>query len=122
MDYFIGNSDEAEAFGKASGVEGDIDTIAKYMANLPKENAQRKRVAVITCGVDPTIVAIQGEDEVRRYPVHAIAQEAICDTTGAGDAFAGGLAAGIIEGKPLAECIDRGQWLANLTLVAIGAT
>ncbi len=123
VDYFIGNKDEVEAYGEASGVGKDAtaEAVAKYMANLPKENSQRKRVAIVTCGKDPTLVAVQGDDEVKRFPVRAIAQETICDTTGAGDAFAGGFSAGIIEGKSLAECIDMGQWLASLTLLGVGA-
>lgn len=37
------------------------------------------------------------------------------------DAFAGGLVAGIVEGKPLDESIDMGHWLASLGIKELGA-
>jgi adenosine kinase len=36
------------------------------------------------------------------------------------DAFAGGLVAGIVAGKPLDTCIDLGQWLAKLSIRELG--
>ena len=36
------------------------------------------------------------------------------------DAFAGGFVAGIVEGKPLEESIDMGQWLASLSIRELG--
>lgn len=36
------------------------------------------------------------------------------------DAFAGGFLAGIVEGKPLDECVDMGQWLAKLSIKELG--
>lgn len=98
----------------------DIPTIAKHLANLPKTNSKRKRVAIVTQGTDPTIAAVQGEDKVRTYPVHQISKEEITDTTGAGDAFAGGFMAGVVKGEELDKCIDRGQWLAALSLRELG--
>ena len=94
-DYVIGNESEAAAYAEAHNL-GTTDTaeIAKHLANLPKKNSQRKRMAVITQGTDPTIVAVQCEDKPRQFPVHAIDKSKICDTLGAGDAFAGGFLAG----------------------------
>ena len=123
VDYVLGNDSEAVAFAQSFqlGTE-DPKEIAKHMANMPKENRKQKRVAIVTRGTDTTLVATQGEDEVKEYPVHVIAKEEIKDTTGAGDAFAGGLCAGILEGKPLSKAIDMGQWLARLTLSGVGAS
>jgi len=123
VDYVLGNDSEAAAFAQAFqlGTE-DLKDIAKHIANMPKENSKRKRVAIVTRGTDATLVAIQGEDEVKEYPVHVINKEDIKDTTGAGDAFAGGLCAGILGGKTLSQSIDIGQWLASLTLSAVGPT
>ncbi|CAK7226050.1 adenosine kinase [Sporothrix bragantina] len=135
LDYVVGNEGEAAAFGNVHGISNidladvdgtatteDLKKIAQYMADLPKENTQRKRVAIVTHGSQPTLVAIQGETEVKEYPVHAIAKESIVDTLGAGDAFAAGLVAGIIEGKSLDTSIDQGQWLASLSLTQLGAS
>lgn len=36
------------------------------------------------------------------------------------DAFAGGFVAGIVEGKPLEQCIDMGHWLASLSIKELG--
>jgi adenosine kinase len=120
-DYVIGNETEAAAYAESHGLgTTDVKEIAKALANLPKENTQRKRVAIVTQGTEPTIVAVQGEDEVQEYPVHEIEKEKINDTTGAGDAFAGGLTAGIVEGKSLAEAVDMGQWLARLSIQELG--
>jgi adenosine kinase len=98
----------------------DIPTIAKHLANLPKKNNQRRRVAIVTQGTDPTIVAVQGEDDVKTFPVHQIDSKEIVDTTGAGDAFAGGFFAGIAKGEKLEVSVDMGQWLAAQSLRELG--
>ena len=117
----IGNETEAEAYADSHELgTKDVKEIAKALANLPKENSQRKRVAIITQGTEPTIVAVQGEDEVKEYPVHVISKEQINDTNGAGDAFAGGFCAGIVAGRSLDEAVDMGQWLARLSIQELG--
>jgi adenosine kinase len=120
-DIVIGNETEAAEFAKSHDIATeDLKEIAKAMANLPKVNGKRKRVAIVTQGTDPTLVATQGEDEVKEYPVPKIGQELINDTNGAGDAFAGGLVAGLVQGKTLDECVDMGQWLAKLSIQELG--
>ena len=74
----------------------------------------------MTQGTDPTVVAVQGEDELKTFPVHKIGSEEITDTTGAGDAFAGGFMAGVVKGAKLETCIDMGSWLAALGLRELG--
>ncbi|KAL8935817.1 MAG: hypothetical protein Q9211_004497 [Gyalolechia sp. 1 TL-2023] len=122
-DYIIGNETEAAAWAEAEGGEvkgkGPAE-IAVYMAGLKKANEGRKRTVVITQGTDPTVVAVQGEGKAREYPVRTIGAEEIYDTNGAGDAFAGGFVAGIVEGKSLEECVDMGQWLAKLSIQELG--
>jgi len=120
-DYVIGNETEAMAYADSHDLKThDIPTIAKHLANLPKENSKRKRTAIVTQGTDPTVVAVQGEDEVKQFPVHAIEKSQINDTTGAGDAFAGGFTAGVVEGKDLTTCVDMGSWLAQLSIKELG--
>jgi adenosine kinase len=119
-DYVIGNETEALAYADSHGLETkDIKEIAKHLAALPKANSKRERVAIITQGTLPTIVAENGK-EVKEYPVHAIDKSLINDTTGAGDAFAGGFIAGLVAGAPIAQCIDQGQWLAKLSIQELG--
>lgn len=120
-DYVVGNEDEAKAYADSHDLKThDIPAIAKHMSNLPKENKQRKRTVIITQGTEPTVVAIQGQEEVKQYPVHTIGKQEITDTLGAGDAFAGGFLAGIAEGKDLDTCIDMGSWLARLSIKELG--
>lgn len=120
-DYVIGNETEAAAYAESHDLASkEPKDVVKHLANLPKENGKRKRVAIITQGTEPTLVAIQGEDAVKEFPVHAIDPSKITDTNGAGDAFAGGLLAGIVEGKSLEESIDMGQWLARLSIQELG--
>ncbi|KAF2165188.1 hypothetical protein M409DRAFT_24572 [Zasmidium cellare ATCC 36951] len=120
-DYVIGNETEATSYADSHDLNThDIPTIAKHLANLPKENKQRKRVAIITQGTDPTVVAVQGEGDAKSWPVHPIGKEEIVDTTGAGDAFAGGFFAGVVQGKDIDSCVDQGQWLAAQSLRELG--
>lgn len=119
-DYVIGNETEALSYAESHGLETkDIKEIAKHLAGLPKANKNRERVAIITQGTDPTIVAVNGQ-EVKEIVVHAIDKSLINDTTGAGDAFAGGFVAGLVAGHSLEQCVDQGQWLAKLSIQELG--
>jgi adenosine kinase len=118
-DYVIGNETEALAYAESHGLETkDIKEIAKALAALPKKNEKRQRVAIITQGTEPTIVAINGQ--IKEYPVHAIDSKLINDTTGAGDAFAAGFTAGLVADVGLDQAIDQGQWLAKLSIQELG--
>ena len=118
-DYVIGNETEALSYAESHGLETkDIKEIAKHLAALPKTNKKRERVAIITQGTLPTVVATNGE--VKEYEVHPIDKSQINDTTGAGDAFAAGFTAGLVAGVPLAQSIDQGQWLAKLSIQELG--
>ncbi|KAL9103500.1 MAG: hypothetical protein Q9163_001456 [Psora crenata] len=120
-DYVIGNETEARCWAEGQGKETrDVKEIARLMAELPKVNKKRMRTVIITQGTEPTVIAVQGEDAVKEFPVHKIEEKEICDTNGAGDAFAGGFVAGIVEGKPLEECVDMGHWLARLSIRELG--
>ncbi|KAI9877058.1 MAG: adenosine kinase [Pleopsidium flavum] len=92
----------------------------------------------------------EGNVVIKEFPVRKVGTEEICDTNGAGthrthhqyqpitselrregrlltitvgrdrDAFAGGFVAGIVQGKPLEQAIDMGQWLASLSIRELG--
>ncbi|KAI9837474.1 MAG: hypothetical protein M1819_007122 [Sarea resinae] len=123
-DVLIGNETEALAYAESHNLDTkDIPTIAKHLAQLPKKNTSRPRTIFITQGLDPTIVATgnaSGEATVKSFSVIPIPKEEINDTNGAGDAFAGGLVAGIVQGKTLEQSIDMGQWLAKLSIHELG--
>jgi ribokinase len=58
--------------------------------------------------------------DLRIWEVPA-AMVATVDSTGAGDAFCGALAAGLAEGRPLAEAVDRAVSAAALATTRVGA-
>lgn len=122
VDFVFGNENEAETWAKVNGLSQgtSIPDIAKALSNTEKANKQRPRVVIITQGTDPTLVAVAGEDEVRSYPVLPIDPKLICDTTGAGDAFAAGFLAGVVEGDSIETCVKKGQWLAKLSIQELG--
>ncbi|KAF2194854.1 Ribokinase-like protein [Zopfia rhizophila CBS 207.26] len=123
-DILIGNETEAVAYAESHNLNTkDVKEIAKAIATLPKKNNKKPRTVIITQGTDPTIAAIAkegGDVEIKEAPVHAIQNENINDTNGAGDAFAGGFVAGVVQGKPLETSIDMGQWLARLSIQELG--
>ncbi|KAJ5104522.1 hypothetical protein NUU61_001869 [Penicillium alfredii] len=123
-DYTFCNETEARSYATSHewGIE-DVVEIAKKLAQLPKKNTQRPRIAIVTQGTLPTVVGIaspNGDVQVKEFNVHEIAKEAINDTNGAGDAFAGGFVAGILQGKSLEDSIDMGQWLASKSIQELG--
>jgi adenosine kinase len=123
-DYIIGNETEARSYAASHDLNTeDTTVIAKHLAQLPKENKQRSRIAVVTQGTDPTIVAIakpDGSVDVKTFDVHPIDKDQINDTNGAGDAFAGGFVAGIVLDKDIDSCVHMGQWLAKLSIQELG--
>ena len=128
-DYTFGNETEATAWAEVHGLEtkttsaSDIKAIAKAMALYAKKNEKRARTCVITQGTEPTVVAVadgKGGVQIKEFPVHVIEKSEIVDTTGAGDAFAGGFLAGLVDGKPLDVCVDMGMWLAAKGLRELG--
>lgn len=62
----------------------DIPTIAQRMANLPKANSLRPRVAMVTQGTSHTVYAESGVSGYRTIPVRKIPTAEVVDTTGAG--------------------------------------
>ena len=84
-DYLVGNETEARAYAESHAWgTGDVREIARRLAELPKENAERKRVVVVTQGTEETVVAVQGEEAVRAFGVREVERERIVDTNGAG--------------------------------------
>lgn len=120
-DIIVGNETEAEAL--ATSLElgtTDLKEIAQKLYELPKENADKPRIVVITHGDKPTIVA--SESGIAEYPIKVLGKEEIVDTNGAGDAFVGGFLAQLVAGKDLAACIAAGQWCACEIIKRSGCT
>ena len=78
--------------------------------------AQGVRSVVVKLGADGAIVAGHGAAaQVAACPVDAV------DTTGAGDAFCGGLAAGLAAGDTLPEAVRRGCVAASFAVTSFGS-
>jgi adenosine kinase len=116
-DIIIGNESEAEAWAAATGLPDtkDFPAIAKALAALPKSNPSRPRVVVITQGPQSTIVVSSADpDNAKIFPVHALTDDQIVDTNGAGDAFAGGFMGAYVAGKSIDEAVEIGHKMGSM--------
>ena len=116
-DIIIGNESETEAWASANGLadEKDLKAVAKAIAALPKANASRPRIVVVTQGSSSTVLVNSAEPEsLKEFVVNALKDEDIVDTNGAGDAFAGGFLGAYVSGKSLDECVEVGHKLAQI--------
>uniref|UniRef100_A0A3Q2QEB7 Adenosine kinase n=1 Tax=Fundulus heteroclitus TaxID=8078 RepID=A0A3Q2QEB7_FUNHE len=98
----------------------DIKEIAKKAQALPKVNAKRQRIVVFTQGKDETIMALS--DKIETFPVLKIDPKDIVDTNGAGDAFVGGFLSGLVQEKPLDQCVRAAHYSANVIIRRAGCT
>ncbi|KAK6464586.1 adenosine kinase [Scheffersomyces coipomensis] len=127
VDFVIANESEAEAYAESHKLDvdpKDVVAIAKEVAKLPKINTKRPRTVVFTQGTQPTVTVTynpETEDyEVQAFNVRELASEKVVDTNGAGDAFAAGFVAALVEGKSTAKAVDVGQWAAALSIQEVG--
>jgi adenosine kinase len=121
VDFIFGNETEAKTFSKVQGWETeDIKEIALKLAALPKASGTHKRVAVITQGSEPTVVAEDGK--ITEFPIISISKEKLVDTNGAGDSFVGGFLSQLVQGKEIAECVRAGNYAANVIIQRSGCT
>lgn len=88
------------------------------------DDAVRAGHALLARGVGTAIVKLGergamlvAKSQTCHFP--AVPVEAV-DTTGAGDAFAGGLLVGLAEGKPLAEAMELAMRVAALAVTKVG--
>lgn len=120
-DIVFGNEIEALAFAKEENFETmNLHEIALKICQLPKQNENRKRVAVITQGKDPVLLALNGK--ITEIPVHKLSDDEIVDTNGAGDGFVGGFLAQFIQKKPLETCVRCGIWAASQIIKQSGCS
>lgn len=117
-DFVFCNEDEAKCFAETNKVSHEnLKDVAVALSQWKKVNTQRKRVAVITQGKDPILVAVQPNDgetvEVKEFPVPQLTKEQLVDTNGAGDSFVGGFLSQIVLGKPIEDAIRAGIWLSG---------
>ena len=111
IDYFTPNEIEAEFY---TGIKITNEKEAKQAAEKLLNLGIKK--AIITLGEKGLFYA-DGKEEIylQANPVKAI------DTTGAGDAFNGGLAFGLSKEKPIKECLELANKVAGISTTKIGA-
>ena len=105
---------EVEA-GEITGYEvTDLESAKKAAGWFHERGVE---CVIITLGEKGVFLSQDGRQEILpAFKVDAI------DTTGAGDAFSGGLLAGLCAGKSLEESVEYGQALAALSVQKLGTT
>ena len=111
IDYFTPNETEAEFY---TGIKITNEKEAKQAADK-LINLGIKKI-IITLG-EKGLFYSDGKEEIY---LKASAVKAI-DTTGAGDAFNGGLAFGLLKEKPIKECLELANKVAGISTTKLGA-
>ena len=111
IDFFTPNETEAEFY---TGIKITNDQEAKQAADK-LINLGIKKV-IITLG-EKGLFYSDGQEEIN---LKASAVKAI-DTTGAGDAFNGGLAFSLLKEKPIKDCLEFANKVAGISTTKLGA-
>ena len=111
IDYFTPNETEAEFY---TGVKITSEKEAKLAAHKLISFGVKK--VIITLG-EKGLFYTDGQDEIylKANSVKTV------DTTGAGDAFNGGLAFGLSKGKSIKECLELANKVAGISTTKLGA-
>ena len=111
IDFFTPNETEAEFY---TGIKITNDHEAKQAADKLIDLGIKK--VIITLG-EKGLFYSDGKEEIylKANSVKAI------DTTGAGDAFNGGLAYGLSKEKPIKECLKLANKVAGISTTKLGA-
>ena len=111
IDYFTPNETEAEFY---TGIKITNEKEAKQAAAKLIDLGIKK--IIITLG-EKGLFYSDGKEEIflKANSVKAI------DTTGAGDAFNGGLAFGLSKKKPIKECLELANKVAGISTTKLGA-
>ena len=109
-DPLIVNAGEAEALAHAS-----CDSVEAALV-VADTLAQRCPSVVVTLGAQGAVVA--DANAGRHFPARSVK---VVDTTGAGDSFAGALAAALVAGATLDAAVERGTDASALTVQHVGA-
>ena len=111
IDYFTPNETEAEFY---TGIKITSEKEAKLAAHKLISFGVKK--VIITLG-EKGLFYTDGQDEIylKANSVKTV------DTTGAGDAFNGGLAFGLSKGKSIKECLELANKVAGISTTKLGA-
>ncbi len=126
-DYVFCNEDEAACFAKIQKIEHtSLKDVAMDIAKSKKQNDKRQRVAIVTQGKDPVLVAAckegSSEHSMIEIEVPALTKEQIVDTNGAGDAFVGGFLSQLSQDKDLETCCKAGIYCSSVIIQRSGCS
>jgi len=108
----VPNRGELEGLiGQGNGAVADTATLARRLAG------QVAAPVVVTLGAEGALV-VEGE---RTTTVPALPVDSVVDTTGAGDALAGAMAASLAAGETLVNALRLGVAAAGIAVTARGA-
>ena len=105
LDIVFANEDEARAFTHLDDPKAALNELASMCD-----------IAVVKIGAEGSLVQ-HGDEVITIGPIPAH----VIDTTGAGDLWAAGFMAGLVQDKPLEQCAKMGATLAANIIEVIGA-
>jgi ribokinase len=108
--YLVGNERELRYVTRTDATD---QALASLRARMPSADL---RLAAISLGARGCVIMTL--DETIYIPGH---QVDVVDTTGAGDAFAAGVALGLVNNRPLEQIGQIGNALGALSIRALGA-
>ena len=115
-DCFVCNRQEAGILFSMDFEQEDPEALAARLAECVKDGSIPSMV--VTLGADGAVWAEKDGD----FGVCPPQQVPVADTTGAGDAFFAGVAAGLTYGKPLPEACSIGTRLASSVICSLENT
>ncbi|XP_075216299.1 adenosine kinase-like [Lycorma delicatula] len=136
-DIVIGNSNEYREFwrqynGKSASLKDILKEVQSSVATDKVDKCKKKiKLSVFENSTDKIVVSTQGSDSVLcvygkkeslEVMPRMIDKSLIKDTTGAGDSFAAGLLAGILQNKNMREIIEFGCRTAEQVIQHVGCT
>ena len=105
LDIVFANEEEARAFTHLEDPKAALNELASMCD-----------IAVVKLGAEGSLVQ-HGDEVITIGPIPAH----VIDTTGAGDLWAAGFMAGLVQDKPLEQCAKMGATLAANIIEVIGA-
>lgn len=108
---------DARRNGRVADAGGRPETAARSLLQPGADGNGVRQAVIVTLGRAGALVA-ERTGATRDFPSNPV--DAV-DTVGAGDTFSGALAAGLAEGRPLAEAVQRAVAAAGLATTIVGA-
>ena len=113
-------ADEGLRIGRPSLAAEPPERQARGLLETNAEGEGPRQAIVVTLGAAGALIVERADGAVRTTAVAATVVQPV-DSTGAGDAFNGALAAGLVEGRSLEECVRRAVAAASLATTKSGA-